>query len=108
MNETWASRDLPVLTAIAEVFERTGRAMRPNEIVEQSALGDARAEAALRALESEDPPFISRLKRRAAGGISLVGRPTGHARRATCQRRTTLRQAPAWAVDNETASAGGF
>lgn len=71
-----------MLTAIVEVFESTGRAMRPNEIVEQSGLAADQVEAALRALESEDPPFISKLERRASGGISLVGLPTGHARRA--------------------------
>lgn len=34
-------------------------------------------------------------------GFSQNGSPL-----TACQRRTTLRQAPAWAVDNETASAG--
>lgn len=82
MDETWTSRDLPVLTAIVEVFERTGRVMSPNEIVEQSGLRADQVEAALRALEGEDPPFITKLERRASGGISLVGKPTGHARRA--------------------------
>ena len=82
MDETWTRRDLPVLTAIVEVFERTGRVMRPNEIVEQSGLDADQVETALRALEGEDPPFITKLERRASGGISLVGRPTGHARRA--------------------------
>jgi len=38
MDETWTSRDLPVLTASVEVFERTGRVMSPNEIEEQSGL----------------------------------------------------------------------
>ncbi len=37
-------------------------------------------------------------------GCSL--RATSRCLRPWCQRRTTLRQAPAWAVDNETASAG--
>ncbi len=81
MDETWTSRDLPVLTAIVEVFERTSRVMRPDEIVQQSGLGADQVEAALRALEG-DPAFISKIERRASGGISLVGRPTGHARRA--------------------------
>ena len=82
MDETWTSRDLPVLTAIVEVFERTGRVMSPNEIEEQSGLRADEVEAALRALEGEDPPFITKLERRASGGIGLVGKPTGHARRA--------------------------
>ncbi|MEI2811371.1 MAG: hypothetical protein V9F00_14555 [Nocardioides sp.] len=82
MDETRTRRDLPVLTAIVEVFERTGRVMRPNEIVGQSGLDADQVETALRALEGEDPPFITKLERRASGGISLVGKPTGHARRA--------------------------
>jgi len=82
MDETWTSRDLPVLTASVEVFERTGRVMSPNEIEEQSGLRADEVEAALRALEGEDPPFITKLERRASGGIGLVGKPTGHARRA--------------------------
>jgi len=81
-NSTWTSRDLPVLTAIVEVYERTGRVMRPNEIVEQPGVDADHVEAALRALEGEDPPFITKLERRASGGISLIGKPTGQARRA--------------------------
>ncbi|MEO5981877.1 MAG: hypothetical protein ABIQ13_06135 [Pedococcus sp.] len=82
MDETWTNRDLPVLTAIVEVFERTGRVMRPDEIVQQSGVDADQVEAALRALEGEDPAFISKIERRASGGISSVGPPTGHARRA--------------------------
>lgn len=82
MDETWTHRDLPVLTAIVEVFERTGRVMRPNEIVQQSGLTGDQVESALSALEGETPPFITKLDRRASGGISLIGQPTGHARRA--------------------------
>lgn len=82
MEETWTSRDLPVLRAIVEVFERTGRVMHPNEIVQQSGLTGDQVERALNALEGENPPFITKLDRRASGGISLIGRPTGHARRA--------------------------
>lgn len=88
MDETWTSRDLPVLTAIVEAFERTGRVMSPNEIVEQSGLQADQVEAALRALEGDDPPFITKLERRASGEISLVGKPTGHARRAVGARPT--------------------
>lgn len=82
MEETWTSRDLPVLRAIVEVFERTGRVMHPNEIVQQSGLTGDQVERALNALEGESPPFITKLDRRGSGGISLIGRPTGHARRA--------------------------
>ena len=109
MEETWTSRDLPVLTAIVEVFERTGRVMRPNEIVEQSGLDADQVETALRALEGEDPPFITKLERRASGGISLVGKPTAWSRlsmrprnasrtqseRAGCARRLPTLATPA-------------
>ena len=53
MEETWTSRDLPVLRAIVEVFERTGRVMHPNEIVQQSGLTGDQVERALNALEGE-------------------------------------------------------
>lgn len=82
MNETWTTRDLPVLTAIVEVFELTGRVMHPNEIVAHSGITDDEVERALNALEVEDPPFITKLDRYSSGRIRLVGRPTGHARRA--------------------------
>ncbi len=64
------------------VFEREGRVMRPKEIIEECGLDEGEVFAALRALDSEDPPFITKLDRWASGDISLVGTPTGHARRA--------------------------
>lgn len=82
MEDTWTSRNLPVLTAIVEVHERTGRPMHPDEIVQQSGLTADTVGAALRALATEEPPFISDIQRRASGGVALVGTPTGHARRA--------------------------
>lgn len=70
-----------MLQAIVEVHERTGRAMTPSEIVQQSGLDEDAVQAALRALAVEDPPFVTKVRRRASGGVSLVGAPTGHARR---------------------------
>ncbi len=39
-------------------------------------------QAALRALDSEEPPFVTKLERVMTGDIIFVGAPTGHARRA--------------------------
>ncbi len=49
MDETWISRDLPVLRAIGEIYEDTGSAMGPDAV--ESATGfDAKVvQCALRA-----------------------------------------------------------
>ena len=41
-----------------------------------------RTQGALRALDSEQPPFISKLERVMTGDIIFIGPPTGYARRA--------------------------
>lgn len=82
MEDTWTTRDLPVLRAIVEIYEETGEAVRPSRIVEYTDLDKDTVQAALRALHSEEPPFVTTMRRRGAGGYILVGSPTGHARRA--------------------------
>src|SRR5687767_12580603 len=82
MEDTWTTRDMPALRAIVEMYEETGEAIRPSAIVAHTELDEETVQAALRALNSEDPPFVTRMQRRTAGGFSLVGSPTGHARRA--------------------------
>lgn len=51
-------------------------------IVEESGLEGGQVKSALLALALEDPPFVSKIQRHGSGDISLVGSPTGHARRA--------------------------
>ncbi len=82
MDETWTNRDLPVLRAIVETYEETGHAMHPGPIEAATGLPGTEVQAALRALNLEDPPFVTKMQRYASGHVSLIGAPTGHARRA--------------------------
>ena len=82
MDETWTSRDLPVLRAIVQIYEETGQAMSPNQIESRTGLEMATVQLALRALASEDPPFVTKMSRAMGGMVIFVGPPTGHARRA--------------------------
>lgn len=82
MDETWTSRDLPVLRAIVEIYEETGSAMGPDAVESATGFGPKVVQAALRALDSEQPPYISKLERVMTGDIIFIGAPTGHARRA--------------------------
>ena len=82
MTETWSSRDLPVLRAIVDIYEATGSAMGPDAIASATGFEGGKVPAALRALDSEEPPFVTKLERVMTGDIIFVGAPTGHARRA--------------------------
>ena len=82
MTETWSSRDLPVLRAIVDIYEATGSAMGPDAIESATGFEGGKEQAALRALDSEEPPFVTKLERVMTGDIIFVGAPTGHARRA--------------------------
>lgn len=82
MDETWTNRDLPVLRAIVEIYEETGHAMHPGPIEAATGLAGEDVQAALRALNLEDPPFVTKMQRYSSGHVSLIGAPTGHARRA--------------------------
>ena len=82
MTETWTSRDLPVLRAIVDLYEGTGSPMGPEAIESATGFDAATVQAALRALDSEEPPYVARFERVITGAIILIGAPTGKARRA--------------------------
>jgi hypothetical protein len=82
MEDTWTSRDLPILEAIVQLYELTGRPMTVSEVSQHTGFSDETIHAALKALDGEEPPFFAKLQTRASGHISLIGAPTGHARRA--------------------------
>lgn len=82
MEDTWSLRDLPVLEAIVQAHELTGRAVTPHEIASHAGIDEATVHTALKALAGENPPFFTNVKTRASGHVSLIGPPTGHARRA--------------------------
>lgn len=82
MEDTWSLRDLPVLEAIVRAHELTGRAVTPHEVASGAGLDEATVHKALKALASENPPFFTSMQTRMSGHVSLIGPPTGHARRA--------------------------
>lgn len=72
IDETWTTRDPPVLQAIVEISEETGRAVRPDEIEVATGMGRDTVQSALRALDSEDQPYVSKMSRSLVGMITLV------------------------------------
>ncbi len=81
MESTWENRDLPVLDHIVHIYDETGESPEPSDIAKACALDDEDVQRALRALELNDPPFVTELLV-TFGGIVGIGAPTGHARRA--------------------------
>jgi hypothetical protein len=53
LNDTWYSRDLPVLTAIAEKLERDSARVDTEQLIEELGLTRQDLTAALRALDVE-------------------------------------------------------
>ncbi|GAA1691942.1 hypothetical protein GCM10009745_41660 [Kribbella yunnanensis] len=81
MESTWESRDLPVLEAIVRLYEETGTLMSPSRIGVTAGVPESDVQKALRALQHNDPPYITKLSKQGNGDVYLVGAPTGHARR---------------------------
>lgn len=71
-----------MLNAIVEISEETGPGVSPEQIEKRTELDAKSVQLALAALDSEDPPFLSKLERVMSGQVVFVGAPTGHARRA--------------------------
>jgi len=82
MDQTWTVRDLPVVPAIVELYEETGQIVSPNQIEAKTGLAAEVVQSALRALDSEQPPYVTKMQRYASGHVVMIGAPTGHARRA--------------------------
>jgi hypothetical protein len=79
IEDTWTNRDLAVLRAVVDIYDRTGGPIDADDI--QAAVGfDARTvQRALRALNTE--PFFRDVTAIASGDIWAVGAPTGSALR---------------------------
>jgi hypothetical protein len=82
VESTWESRDLPVLAHIVEFYDEHGHSPDPAYIADACRFDDNKiVQRALRALEHEEPPFITGFDRSMPGKIIGIGAPTGHARR---------------------------
>ena len=82
-EDTWTTRDLPVLRAVVDIYERTGDTVDADEIEAQVGLDKDTVQRALRALNTE--PFFKDLTEVLQGEIFAIGAPTGHALRVAGQ-----------------------
>jgi hypothetical protein len=84
MDDTWANRDLPVLRAVVEIHDATGKTMiRPGEIARRVGFDEETTERALRALYRQ--PFFEPATQSFGGHYVAVGPPTGEALRVAGQ-----------------------
>jgi hypothetical protein len=83
MRGTWLERDLPVLKAAVEVFERDGDPMEAGDIAAIAKLDAETIQRALRALSTE--PFFAKGQETANGAILWIGKPTSKALRVAGQ-----------------------
>jgi len=82
MQDTWTTRDLPVLRAIVQVFDDSGHSPDPKRIQDETGLEAEVVQKALRALQHEQPSFLTSVTGSWGTQILMVGAPTGHARRS--------------------------
>jgi hypothetical protein len=78
-EDTWTTRDLPVLRAVVDIYDRTRDAIDPDDIEAAVGLDKDTVQRALRALNTE--PYFLDVTQIHSGEIWAVGAPTGHALR---------------------------
>lgn len=80
-TDTWNDRDLPVLRAVVDIYERDGHFLtRASDIERETGLDEETVQRALRALNSV-PSHFEKVIDSSGGDIVMVGPPTAHARR---------------------------
>ena len=82
MEDTWSGRDLPVLNAIVERFDRGEGPVSPFEIQHDTQLSAEDVDKALRALDSEEPPYFTATTAGVTRDVIKIMSVTGYARRA--------------------------
>ncbi|CDQ43119.1 hypothetical protein [Mycolicibacterium neoaurum] len=82
-EDTWHNRDLPVLRAAVDIYERTGRTMKPRQIEQECGFDAETVQRALRVLNLQ--PYFEKTSGAFGGGILLVGAPTAEALRVAGQ-----------------------
>lgn len=84
IEDTWTNRDLPVLKAVVQIYENTGRAkIRASEIERAVGFDSDTTQRALRALYRE--PYFEEATGAFGGQILFVGKPTSAALRVAGQ-----------------------
>lgn len=82
-DDTWTTRDLPVLKAAVELYDRTGRKARATEIERECGFDHDTVQRALRALYRE--PYFEKGTEAFGGEIIFIGAPTSAALRVAGQ-----------------------
>ncbi|MFD0837850.1 hypothetical protein [Williamsia serinedens] len=82
MTDTWNDRDLPVLRAAVEIFDKTGSMAQPHELADFCGFDLTTVVRAVRALGRE--PYFD-VVTDYGGGVSIASPPTGHALRVAGQ-----------------------
>ncbi|WP_205874434.1 hypothetical protein [Mycobacterium camsae] len=78
MEDTWANRDLPVLQAVVQIYEETGRHLtRARDIARKTGFDEDTTQRALRALQTV--PFFEKGPTAMGGQVIAVGPPIGTA-----------------------------
>ncbi|WP_139131862.1 hypothetical protein [Micromonospora chersina] len=82
-NDTWESRDLPVLRAIVEISDEGARDMDARDVAKRVGMDLETALVALFALAGEHPPLFKYEDASDFDGrdMCLIRDPSGHARR---------------------------
>jgi hypothetical protein len=84
MDDTWTNRDLPVLRAIVEIYDETGRpSIRTSEIAAAVGFDKDTTRRALNALYTQ--PYLKEGTTAFGGDRIFVGAPTGDALRVAGQ-----------------------
>jgi hypothetical protein len=92
VDDTWVSRDLPVLDAIVRVFDQPERYdLRIPELIRLCGLPETDVHAALRVLADASPPFITGTGVEETTYPLVVSGATERARRAVGQWPTAER-----------------
>jgi hypothetical protein len=69
------------LEVIVQLYDETGGLMGSTAIGAAAGLSEEDTQRALRALQHNNPSFVTKMQAQGSGDIYLVGPPTGHARR---------------------------
>ena len=82
-DDTWTTRDLPVLKAVVELYEETGRGPKVSAVQARTGFDGETVQRALRALYTE--PYFEKDGGSWGAGLIMVGAPTSKALRVAGQ-----------------------
>lgn len=77
----WDTTDFPVLKAAVEICNEGRGAAAVGAIIKRTGFDQQTVMASLRRLDTEQPPFFTKMEKMFGGGVSHVFEPTGHAQR---------------------------